>query len=86
MFECSSVQSASLQYTIRVLSSFNSSSNENYRRMTMDYEFRTEPVEAMLQITFWQIMLKKIIKKTAYFFCRELNKTVFLETVTIIHK
>ena len=60
MFECSSVQSASLQYTIRVLSSFNS--NENYRRMTMDYEFRTEPVEAMLQITFWQIMLKKIIK------------------------
>ena len=63
MFECSSVQSASLQYTIRVLSSFNSSSNENYRRMTMDYEFRTEPVEAMLQITFWQIMLKKIIKQ-----------------------
>lgn len=62
MFECSSVQSASLQYTIRVLSSFNSSSNENYRRMTMDYEFQTEPVEAMLQITFWQIMLKKIIK------------------------
>ena len=62
MFECSSVQSASLQYTIRVLSSFNSSSNENYRRMTMDYEFRTEPLEAMLQITFWQIMLKKIIK------------------------
>ena len=62
MFECSSVQSASLQYTIRVLSSFNSSSNENYIRMTMDYEFRTEPVEAMLQITFWQIMLKKIIK------------------------
>ena len=30
--------------------------------MTMDYEFRTEPVEAMLQITFWQIMPKKIIK------------------------
>lgn len=33
---------------------------ENYRRMTTDYEFRTESAEAMLQITFCQIMLKKI--------------------------
>ena len=35
---------------------------ENYRRMTTDYEFRTESAEAMLQITFCQIMLKKIIQ------------------------
>ena len=34
---------------------------ENYRRMTIDYEYRTEAAEAMLQITFCQIMLKKII-------------------------
>nr|WP_297329874.1 transposase [uncultured Bacteroides sp.] len=33
---------------------------ENYRRMTTDYEFRTESAEAMLQIIFCQIMLKKI--------------------------
>ena len=33
---------------------------ENYRRITTDYEFRTEAAEAMLQITFCQIMLKKI--------------------------
>lgn len=33
---------------------------ENYRRMTTDYEFKTESAEAMLQITFCQIMLKKL--------------------------
>ena len=33
---------------------------ENYRRMTTDYEYKTESAEAMLQITFCQIMLKKI--------------------------
>ncbi|MDD2256551.1 MAG: IS5 family transposase [Bacteroidales bacterium] len=32
---------------------------ENYRRMTTDYEFKTESAEAMLQITFCQIMLKE---------------------------
>lgn len=35
---------------------------ENYRRMTTDYEYNTESAEAMLQITFCQIMLKKLIK------------------------
>ena len=35
---------------------------ENYRRMTTDYEYKTESAEAMLQITFAQIMLKKIRK------------------------
>ena len=35
---------------------------ENYRRMTIDYEYRTESAEAMLQITCCQIMLKKIIR------------------------
>jgi putative transposase len=35
---------------------------ENYRRMTTDYEYKTESAEAMLQITLCQIMLKKIIK------------------------
>lgn len=35
---------------------------ENYRRMTTDYEFKTESAEAMLQITFCQIMLKKLIQ------------------------
>lgn len=35
---------------------------ENYRRMTMDYEFETGSAEAMLQITFCQIMLKKLIQ------------------------
>nr|WP_243462568.1 transposase [Bacteroides stercorirosoris] len=32
---------------------------ENYRRMTTDYEYKTESAEAMLQITFCPIMLKK---------------------------
>jgi putative transposase len=32
---------------------------ENYRRITTDYEYRTESAEAMLQITLCQIMLKK---------------------------
>lgn len=35
---------------------------ENYRRMTTDYEYKTESAEAMLQITFCQIMLKKLIQ------------------------
>ncbi|MDR0941151.1 MAG: IS5 family transposase [Bacteroidales bacterium] len=35
---------------------------ENYRRMTTDYEYKTESAEAMLQITFCQIMLRKIFK------------------------
>ena len=30
--------------------------------MTTDYEFKTESAEAMLQITFCQIMLKKLIQ------------------------
>lgn len=33
---------------------------ENYRRMTTDYEYKTESAEAMLQLTFCQIMLRKI--------------------------
>ena len=33
---------------------------ENYRRMTTDYEYKAESAEAMLQITFCQIMLRKI--------------------------
>ena len=33
---------------------------ENYRRRTTDYEYKTESAEAMLQITFCQIMLRKI--------------------------
>jgi putative transposase len=36
---------------------------ENYRRMTIDYERKTETAEAMLQMTFCQIMLKKLSKK-----------------------
>jgi putative transposase len=36
---------------------------ENYRRMTIDYERKIESAEAMLQITFCQIMLKKLSKK-----------------------
>lgn len=35
---------------------------ENYRRMTTDYEYKTESAEAMLQIMSCQIMLKKLIK------------------------
>jgi len=35
---------------------------ENYRRMTTDYEYKTDSAEAMLQITFCQIMLRKIIQ------------------------
>ncbi len=35
---------------------------ENYRRMTTDYEYKTDSAEAMLQITFCQIMLKKLIQ------------------------
>lgn len=30
----------------------------NYRRMTTDYDYKTESVEAVLQVTFSQIMLK----------------------------
>jgi putative transposase len=33
---------------------------ENYRWMTTDYEYKTESAETMLQITFCQIMLKKL--------------------------
>ena len=33
---------------------------ENYRRMTTDYEYKADSAEAMLQITFCQIMLKKL--------------------------
>ena len=32
---------------------------ENYRRMTTNYEYKTESAEAILQITFAQITLKK---------------------------
>ena len=32
---------------------------ENYRKMTTDYEYKTESAETMLQIIFAQIMLKK---------------------------
>ena len=35
---------------------------ENYRRMTTDYEYKTESAEAMLHLTFCQIMLKKLIQ------------------------
>lgn len=35
---------------------------ENYRRMTTDYEYKTESAETMLQITCCQIMLKKLIR------------------------
>ena len=35
---------------------------ENYRRMTTDYEYKAESAEAMLQITFCQIMLRKLMK------------------------
>lgn len=35
---------------------------ESYRRMTTDYEYRTESAEAMLQMTCCQIMLKKLIQ------------------------
>ena len=35
---------------------------ENYRRMTTDYEYKTETAEAMLQITCCQIMLRKLFK------------------------
>jgi hypothetical protein len=35
---------------------------ENYRRMTTDYEYKTESAETMLQITFCQIMMKKPFK------------------------
>jgi putative transposase len=35
---------------------------ENYRRMTTDYEYKTESAEAMLQMTCCQIMLKKLIQ------------------------
>lgn len=35
---------------------------ENYRRMTTNYEYKTESAEAMLQIMSCQIMLKKLIK------------------------
>jgi putative transposase len=36
---------------------------ENYQRMTIDYEYKTETAEAMLQISFCQIMLKKLAEK-----------------------
>jgi len=35
---------------------------ENYRRMTIDYEYKAQSAEAMLQITFCQIILNEIIK------------------------
>ena len=35
---------------------------ENYRRMTTDYEYKAESAGAMLQITFCQIMLRKLMK------------------------
>ena len=35
---------------------------ENYRRMTTDYEYKAESAEAMLQITFCQIMLRKLLE------------------------
>jgi putative transposase len=35
---------------------------ENFRRLTIDYEFLAEMAEAMLQLAFTQIMLKKYFK------------------------
>lgn len=35
---------------------------ENFRRLTIDYEFLAETAEAMVQIAFIQIMLNKIIE------------------------
>jgi putative transposase len=35
---------------------------ENYRRMTTDYKYKTESAEAMLQITFCQLMRIKLFK------------------------
>ena len=33
---------------------------ENFRRLAIDYEFYSESTEAMIQIAFAQIMLKKL--------------------------
>lgn len=35
---------------------------ENYRRLTIDYEYLAETAEAMIQIAFIQIMLKKFLQ------------------------
>ena len=35
---------------------------ENFRRLTIDYEFLAETAEAMVQIAFIQIMLNKFIE------------------------
>ena len=34
---------------------------ENFRRLTIDYEFHADTAEAMVQIAFCKIMLDKII-------------------------
>ena len=34
---------------------------ENFRRMTIDYEFHADTAEAMVQLAFCKIMLNKII-------------------------
>ncbi|WP_329905446.1 transposase [Porphyromonas pogonae] len=35
---------------------------ENFRRLTMDYEFKADTAEAMVQLAFIQIMLNRIIE------------------------
>ncbi|MBU3809298.1 MAG: transposase, partial [Candidatus Phocaeicola faecipullorum] len=35
---------------------------ENFRRLTIDYEFLAETAEAMVQLAFIQIMLDKFIE------------------------
>ncbi|MDN0080898.1 transposase [Bacteroides gallinaceum] len=35
---------------------------ENFRRLTIDYEFLAETAEAMVQIAFIQIMLNRFIE------------------------
>ena len=35
---------------------------ENFRRLTIDYEFLAETVEAMVQLAFVQIMLNKFVE------------------------
>ena len=35
---------------------------ENFRRLTIDYEFLADTAEAMVQLTFTQIMLSKFFQ------------------------
>lgn len=54
--------------------------------MTADYEYKTESAEAMLQITFCQIMLKNLLYKfktdSEYFY----KNTHFLIKTTSVYK